>query len=74
MLELVGGSHPGKSAAVAAVGGKIYLIGALAGFEVSSPLEPLLFKDLHIYDIATGHRRALEDLCAASINKDFFRL
>lgn len=71
VLELVGGSHLGQSAAMAAVGGKIYLIGALAGFEVSSPLEPLLFKDLHIYGIGTGHRRALEDLCVAVDQQGF---
>ncbi|AHF79217.1 Oxidoreductase, zinc-binding dehydrogenase family (plasmid) [Sodalis praecaptivus] len=65
VLEIAGGEHLGQAAAMAAVGGKIYLIGALEGFAVSSPLEPLLFKDLTIHGIGTGHRRALEEMCAA---------
>lgn len=65
VLETVGGAHLGRSAAVAAVGGQIYQIGALAGFEITSPVMPLLMKDLTIHGIATGHRRALEDLIRA---------
>lgn len=60
ILELVGGSHLGKAAAAVAVGGTISLIGALEGFEVSSPVMPLLFKDIKIQGIGTGHRLALE--------------
>ncbi|WLI77180.1 NAD(P)-dependent alcohol dehydrogenase [Kosakonia sp. H02] len=71
VLEIVGGDNLGKAAAMAAIGGKIYLIGALKGFDVSSPLEPLLFKDLHIYGIGTGHRRALTELCAAIDQQGF---
>lgn len=65
ILELVGGSHLGKAAAAVAVGGTISLIGALEGFEVSSPLMPLLFKDVKIQGIGTGHRLALERLIRA---------
>lgn len=60
ILELVGGSHFGKAAAAVAVGGTISLIGALEGFEISSPVMPLLFKDVKIQGIGTGHRLALE--------------
>lgn len=65
ILELAGGTHLGQAAAMCAIGGKIHLIGALEGFTVSSPLEPILFKDLAIYGIGTGHRRALSEMCAA---------
>ncbi|MEH6309039.1 NAD(P)-dependent alcohol dehydrogenase [Olivibacter sp. CPCC 100613] len=65
ILELVGGAHLGKAAAAVAVGGTISLIGALEGFEISSPIMPLLFKDVKIQGIGTGHRRALERLVRA---------
>lgn len=65
VLEMAGGAHVGTAAAMCAVGGKIYLIGALEGFSISSPLEPLLFKSVSILGIGTGHRRALEEMCAA---------
>ncbi|WP_172963433.1 zinc-dependent alcohol dehydrogenase family protein [Thalassospira marina] len=65
ILELVGGSHLGRAAEIAAVGGHIYLIGALQGFEVSSPLMPILMKDVTIHGIGTGHRLALERLVRA---------
>lgn len=62
VLEIVGGAHLGQAVEVVAVGGRISLIGALAGFEVSAPVAPVLFKDVVIQGIGTGHRRALEDL------------
>jgi NADPH:quinone reductase-like Zn-dependent oxidoreductase len=65
VLELVGGSHLGKAAQIAAVGGHIHLIGALEGFEVTAPVMPLLLKDVTIHGIGTGHRRALEELVRA---------
>ena len=65
ILELIGGPHLGKAVETAAVGGRIYQIGALEGFEVSAPVSPLLFKDVTIQGIGTGHRRALEDLVRA---------
>lgn len=65
ILELVGGTHLGESVAVAAVGARIYQIGALAGFEVSAPAMPIMLKDIGIHGIATGHRRALQELVAA---------
>lgn len=65
VLEVVGGAHLGEAVRVAAVGGHVHLIGALEGFEVSAPLMPLLLKDVTVHGIATGHRRALEDLVRA---------
>ncbi|WP_213991555.1 NAD(P)-dependent alcohol dehydrogenase [Sodalis sp. dw_96] len=65
ILELVGGAHLGKAVQAAAVGGRISMIGALEGFEVTAPSAPLMFKDVTIQGIGTGHRRALEDLVRA---------
>jgi NADPH:quinone reductase-like Zn-dependent oxidoreductase len=65
ILELVGGPHLGEAVKVAAVGGRIYQIGALAGWTVEAPVEPILFKDITIHGIGTGHRTALEDLVRA---------
>jgi NADPH:quinone reductase-like Zn-dependent oxidoreductase len=65
ILEIVGGAHLGEAVAVAAVGGHIHQIGALAGFEATTPVMPLMLKDVTIHGIGTGHRRALEDLVAA---------
>jgi NADPH:quinone reductase-like Zn-dependent oxidoreductase len=64
-VETVGGTHLGLSAQAAAVGGRIYQIGALDGFDLSSPAMPLMMKDVTIHGIATGHRRALEDMVRA---------
>jgi NADPH:quinone reductase-like Zn-dependent oxidoreductase len=65
ILEVVGGPHLANAVQTAAVGGRIYQIGALAGFEVSAPAMPLMLKDVTIHGIGTGHRRALERLVAA---------
>lgn len=65
ILEIVGGAHLGQAVQTAAVGGHIYQIGALDGFEVSAPVMPILLKDITIHGIGTGHRRALEQLVAA---------
>jgi NADPH:quinone reductase-like Zn-dependent oxidoreductase len=65
ILETVGGSYLGQSVQAAAVGGHIYQIGALDGFELSLPAMPLMMKDVTIHGIGTGHRRALEDMIRA---------
>jgi NADPH:quinone reductase-like Zn-dependent oxidoreductase len=62
ILELIGGAHLATATKVAAVGARIYQIGAVGGWTIEAPVEPLLFKDLTIHGIGTGHRRALEDL------------
>lgn len=65
VMELVGGSHLGQAIRITAVGGHVYQIGALDGFEVSTPVMPLMLKDITIHGIATGHRRALTRLVDA---------
>ena len=65
VMELVGGSHLGEAIRITAVGGHVYQIGALDGFEVSAPVMPLMLKDITIHGIATGHRRALTRLVDA---------
>jgi NADPH:quinone reductase-like Zn-dependent oxidoreductase len=65
VLEVVGGAHFADAVQVAAVGGHIHQIGALAGFEISGPVMPLMLKGLTVHGIGTGHRRALEDFVAA---------
>jgi NADPH:quinone reductase-like Zn-dependent oxidoreductase len=65
ILEVIGGAHLSKSVQVAAVGGHICQIGALEGFDLSTPAMPLMLKDVTIHGIATGHRRALESLVRA---------
>ena len=65
ILEVVGGSHLGKSVQVAAVGAHICQIGALDGFDLAAPAMPLMLKDVTIHGIGTGSRRALEDLVRA---------
>jgi NADPH:quinone reductase-like Zn-dependent oxidoreductase len=41
------------------------LTGDHGGFDLSSPAMPLMMKDVTIHGIATGHRRALEDMVRA---------
>lgn len=65
VLEVIGGSHLGKSVQLAAVGGHVCQIGALEGFEISSPAMPLMLKDVTIHGIGTGSRRALENFVRA---------
>lgn len=64
-IGLVGGAHLGKAAEVVGVGGHIHLIGALEGSEVSTPVMPILMKDITIHGIGTGRRRALTELVSA---------
>lgn len=60
VLEVIGGAHLGQSVELAAVGGHVCQIGALDGFEFSSPAMPLMLKNVTIHGIGTGSRRALE--------------
>jgi NADPH:quinone reductase-like Zn-dependent oxidoreductase len=64
-MEIIGGPHLGKAVQVAAVGGRIYQIGALDGFDLVAPAMPLMLKDVTVIGVGTGHRRALERLVAA---------
>lgn len=64
ILELVGGPHLAKAVRAAAVDGRIYQIGVLEGFEITSPAGPLMLKNVTVQGIGVGHRRALEELVA----------
>ncbi|MBO1081636.1 NAD(P)-dependent alcohol dehydrogenase [Roseomonas sp. 573] len=65
VLEVIGGAHLGQSVELAAVGGKVCQIGALAGFDFTAPAMPLMLKDVTIHGIGTGSRSALERLVRA---------
>jgi len=65
ILETVGGVFLGQSIQAAAVGGRVCQIGALDGFDISSPAMPLMIMDVTIQGIGTGHPRALEDMVRA---------
>ncbi|WP_421414052.1 zinc-dependent alcohol dehydrogenase family protein [Serratia plymuthica] len=65
IVDTVGGPNLGNSLRAVAVHGRISVIGALEGFEVSAPVVPLLLKSPVIQGIGVGHRRALEDLVRA---------
>jgi len=66
IVELVGGPHLAKAFQAVAVNGKIYQIGVLEGFDIASPAGPLMLKNAELHGISVGHRRALEDLVAAT--------
>lgn len=65
ILEVIGGDHLATSVKLAAVGGTVYQIGALEGFNLSTPSMPLMLKDVTIHGIGTGSRNALENLVRA---------
>ena len=65
ILELVGGPHLGQAVQAASIGGRIYQIGVLGGFDVAAPVGPLMLKNVTVQGISVGHRRALADLVAA---------
>ena len=65
VLELAGGDNFARSIAAVAPGGRISVIGLLAGAELHAPTTPVLLKAPVIQGIVTGHRRALEDLVRA---------
>jgi NADPH:quinone reductase-like Zn-dependent oxidoreductase len=65
ILEIVGGAHLTRSLEAAAVGGRVSLVGILAGYQVSGQIAHLARKKLTIDGIQVGHRRALEDFVRA---------
>ena len=65
ILETVGGEHLGQSLPAVATGGRISMIGVLAGNQISGPVGPLLLKNPIIQGISVGHRRALTDFVRA---------
>ena len=65
VLDLVGGANFARSIDAVAPGGRVSVIGLLAGAELRVPTTPVLLKAPVIQGIVTGHRRALEDLVRA---------
>lgn len=65
ILELVGGPNLARAVQVAAVGGQIYQIGVIEGFELTAPAGGVMLKQLTLHGISVGSRRGLEDLAAA---------
>lgn len=66
IVELVGGPHLARAVQAAALNAKIYQIGVMEGFEIAAPVGPLMLKNIEVHGIGVGHRRALEDLVAAT--------
>ena len=65
VLELIGGDNFKSSIDIVAVGGRVSVIGLLEAMELNAPTTPALLKAPVIQGVATGHRRALEDLVHA---------
>jgi NADPH:quinone reductase-like Zn-dependent oxidoreductase len=60
IVEIAGGAGLGRSIQAAAMGGRIYVVGVMEGFEVSGPVGPIMLKGLAIQGIGVGHRTAQE--------------
>lgn len=65
VLELAGGDNFGRSLAALTKGGRVSVIGNLAGDELRSSVYPLLQGRITVQGIGVGHRRALSDLVRA---------
>lgn len=65
VLELAGGDNFGHSLAALTKGGRVSVIGNLAGDELRSSVYPLLHGAANVQGIGVGHRRALADLVRA---------
>ncbi|WP_224369009.1 zinc-dependent alcohol dehydrogenase family protein [Hyalangium versicolor] len=65
VLEIAGGANLGRSIQATAVGGHVWVIGVIEGWEVSGPVGPLILKTVNVHGIMTGHRRSLEELVRA---------
>jgi NADPH:quinone reductase-like Zn-dependent oxidoreductase len=65
ILELVGGGNLARSLSAVATGGRISRIGILAGRDSSLPILPVMVKQVVLWGIAVGHRRAFEAMNAA---------
>lgn len=65
ILEIVGGSHLGKAAEAASVGGRISVIGIIDGMDLSVSAGQVLLKQLVIQGIYVGSRRVSEDFAQA---------
>lgn len=65
VLETVGGPNVARSLQALAGGGKLSLIGVLAGADIQVSAFQLIQQRLSIEAISVGHRRSLEDLIRA---------
>ncbi|MCE1192542.1 MAG: NAD(P)-dependent alcohol dehydrogenase [Acidovorax sp.] len=65
VLETVGGANLGRSLQALHAGGRVSVIGTLAGDTVSGSVYDVLMGRATVQGISVGHRRALEDLVRA---------
>lgn len=65
VLELVGGDNLGRSVNVLAEGGRVSVVGMLAGTDLSASFYSLVQRRATIQGIGVGHRRALAGLVRA---------
>lgn len=65
VLETVGGANLGRSMQALRAGGRVSVIGTLAGDTVSASVYDFLLGRATVQGISVGHRRALEDLVRA---------
>jgi NADPH:quinone reductase-like Zn-dependent oxidoreductase len=65
VLETVGGDNLGRSMQALRPGGRVSVIGTLAGDTVSASVYDFLLGRATVQGISVGHRRALEDLVRA---------
>lgn len=65
VLETVGGANLGRSMEALRPGGRLSVIGVLAGDTVSASVYSFLLGRATVQGISVGHRRALEDLVRA---------
>jgi len=65
VLETVGGANLGRSLHALAQGGRLSVIGVLAGGEISGSAYDAIRSRATIQGLSVGHRRALEDMVRA---------
>lgn len=66
VLETVGGANLGRSMQALRAGGRVSVIGTLAGDTVSASVYDFLLGRATVQGISVGHRRALEELVRAA--------
>jgi NADPH:quinone reductase-like Zn-dependent oxidoreductase len=65
VIEVVGGENLGRSIETMAAGGRLSLIGILAGINFTASIPPVMRNRLTIQGISIGHRRGFERMNAA---------
>jgi NADPH:quinone reductase-like Zn-dependent oxidoreductase len=66
VVETAGGDNLAASMEALAAGGRVSVIGMLAGTELRLPFYPLILKRATVQGIGVGHRRSLEELVRAA--------